>query len=372
MPPWRPLPVGVLFGMSLVSNRHIAIALWALLVGAGLWMLAGREKSAEDRLRAFMQKQDIPGAVLAYGHDGEQPTLVPIGLADAESGEAVTPDARFKLASLSKPVTASAILALQEQGKLRLEDRAATYLPWVLEAADPRAHAITLYQLLNHTAGLDTSSTGDPFFLAASELDAYRGEGGGPISSCEPVAHAALAYPLADPPGKSYQYSNVGYCLLGLVIEIASGQPYEHAVKALVPEAAGLTLEAGMVTVRLHGAEESAEYLVHRPDVIAAAGGWIASAESYYRFAARPIAEPIGLGSLKQGADNYYGLGWRVWPGQGEGFYLTHYGAMPGTYGLVLRGSGGFTAVLLMNARPADDLSAFNHLFGILKSLTKR
>jgi len=128
------------------------------------------------------------------------------GLADREAGVAWAPDTVFSIGSITKQFTAAAILKLEMQGKLGVEDSIAKFFPQA--PADKRA--ITLHQLLTHTSGLESDFAGD---YEPVGRDAY-------------VARV-LASKLRTPPGASFHYANSGYSLLGAIVEIASGKPYE-------------------------------------------------------------------------------------------------------------------------------------------------
>jgi CubicO group peptidase (beta-lactamase class C family) len=145
------------------------------------------------------------------------------GQADLEQAIAIGPDTMFRIASLTKPFTAVAVLALVEDGRLSLDARLGALLADVPQDWRP----ITVRQLLSHTSGL----TGDfePLLahrtedLSPRELtDLYRGR---------PLEHA---------PGAAWAYSNLNYWLLGQVIEAVSGRPYADFLRDRVLEPAGL------------------------------------------------------------------------------------------------------------------------------------
>lgn len=131
------------------------------------------------------------------------------GLADRSAGTPNTPDTRYHIASITKPFTATAILILQDRGRLSIDDPLTKYIP----DAPAAWQGITLRHLLAHTSGL-----GDHNPLLAGHFG-------------EPFTPARLwgiirTLPLDSPPGEKYQYSNAGFSILGLVIEKVSGQPY--------------------------------------------------------------------------------------------------------------------------------------------------
>ncbi len=158
------------------------------------------------------------GAVLV-GVDGEIALEEGYGTADREAGTGWTPSTVSSMGSITKPVTATAILELVERGALSLDDS----LPRFLDDVPPDKAGITLRHLLTHTAGVPSSLGGD--FEPVERDDFVR---------------LALDAPLESAPGERYEYSNVGYSLLGIVIELVTGQGYEEFVREAVLEPAGM------------------------------------------------------------------------------------------------------------------------------------
>src|SRR5262249_30274495 len=154
------------------------------------------------------------------------------GQADVENGIAVQPDSTFRIASLSKFITATAVLTLVEQGKLDLDARAFALIPQLTPlpgaVMDPRLPTITVRQLLQHTGGWDSSLSGDPMFNSTAIALAA---GTAPPASAETVVRYMLGRPLDFAPGTRYAYSNFGYNVLGRIIERVSGQSYAAFVQ---------------------------------------------------------------------------------------------------------------------------------------------
>ena len=142
------------------------------------------------------------------------------GLADREGGKRVTAETVFDIGSITKPFTASAILKLADQGKLRAGDSITRFLDNV--PADKKA--ITIHHLLTHTSGLQNGFGGDYELISRDSL-----------------VGVVLASKLQSVPGANYEYSNVGYSLLGAIIEKASGLPYEKYLREHVLLPAGAT-----------------------------------------------------------------------------------------------------------------------------------
>lgn len=142
------------------------------------------------------------------------------GRADMENGVAWTAETPFYIGSLTKQFTAAGILKLEMEGRLRVTDSIGRFFPDA--PADKRG--ITLHQLLTHSSGLRDTPGG---------LDSLR--------TREQVSRDILADRLRTPPGALYAYSNAGYTLLGSIVEIASGMPYEQYLREKLWRPVGMT-----------------------------------------------------------------------------------------------------------------------------------
>jgi len=171
-----------------------------------------------DKLDKWLVAADFHGNVLVT-KGGAVVLRKGYGMADRENGVSYDADTVFSVGSITKQFTAAAILKLEMQGKLHVEDAIGKYLPGVPE--DKRA--ITLHQLLTHTSGLESDF--------AKDYD--------PVSRDEYVKRI-LASKLRTKPGASFYYANSGYSLLGAIVELASGAPYETYLRD------NLFLPAGM------------------------------------------------------------------------------------------------------------------------------
>lgn len=156
----------------------------------------------------YVQAGDFAG-VIAVGRDGEAPMVRAYGLASVELGLPHAEDGVFMIGSVSKQITAAAILLLEEDGTLTTDDPVSRHLP------DFPHGEVTLHQLLTHTSGVaDVYSLGR-FGATAGRTGAFAD-----------VITDLGREPLAYAPGEGYAYSNGGYSLLAAVIEAASGMSY--------------------------------------------------------------------------------------------------------------------------------------------------
>ncbi|MBN2502997.1 MAG: beta-lactamase family protein [Anaerolineales bacterium] len=206
----------------------------ALLVGTGLALLLqgfakpAAAKSAADNLtydaidayvEAQMKRLNVPGLSLALV-DGDQ--IVHLrGFGQARpGGDAPIPQTPFFIGSTTKSFTALAVMQLVEAGKIELDAPVQHYLPW-FRVADPQASAqITVRQLLNQTSGI-------PLAQAWQDLADFDQR----ADAAERQARALATLELSHAPGAAFEYSNVNFNLLGLVIEAASGETYANYIQ---------------------------------------------------------------------------------------------------------------------------------------------
>jgi CubicO group peptidase (beta-lactamase class C family) len=234
---------------------------------------------AREVHRRLVELQDsgFSGAVVIANADG---LLLSegYGLANRGNGTPATPTTRFHLGSVTKMFTGAAILKLQEQGRLSVQDPVTRFLPNV----PPDKQDITIHQLLTHTSGLP----GDVVDCGTSAVDTR-----------DEYAAKILAAPLGSTPGDVHEYSNAGYGLLGAIIELASGESYErylthHLFQPSGMESTGYTVDETDSPRIARGYRDGREYRgllnawAHGGPVwcLRASGGLLSSAEDMYRW----------------------------------------------------------------------------------------
>ncbi len=347
-----------------------------------------------------MQKYAIPGGAVAVVRDGKLIYARGFGYADVENETPVQPDALFRIASVSKPITGVAIMKLVEEGKLALDDPVAPFIAHLIPAqgatVDPRWGQVTVRQLLNHTGGWDRDRPNggfDPMFrpgIAAAAVGAQA------PASAETVIRYMKGMPFDFDPGTKYVYSNFGYAILGRVIERVSGMPYEEYVRTRVLQPLGADrTRLGRTRMSDALADEVKYYLPGEPglgmtaplvpsvfpgegtvpvnyggfhvEAMDSHGGWVSSTIDLLRFmtgvdgrADRP--DILSAGHVTEMTSNgaavcadgacYYAGGWLVRPAQGDANWW-HGGSLPGTTSLLVRSYHNFAWVALFNARTA-------------------
>lgn len=178
---------------------------------------------------AFAEKESIPGVIAGIVQGGRLVHVLAHGLADRESGRAVTRATAFRIASMTKSVTALGILALRDHGKLALDAPLATYIPQFarVKPATLDSAPVTVRHLLTHTAGFVTD---DPW--------GDRALGMTPAALDALIVDGTL---FARPPGIAFEYSNLGFALLGRVLTNVSGEPYQSFIGRTLLEPLGMT-----------------------------------------------------------------------------------------------------------------------------------
>jgi N-acyl-D-amino-acid deacylase len=357
-------------------------------------------------MEKFLAEHQIPGAALAIVKDGHVVYSRGFGYADREAMQPVHPEALFRIASVSKPITAVAILKLVDQGRLKLDDKVLDHLRYEPHFEkdgkfDERWKQVTIQHCLSHTGGWDRDKSYDPMFQAARMAKSLQVEL--PILP-EHIIRYQLGQPLDFDPGERYAYSNFGYSLLGRIIEKVSGQPYEKYVQEEVLRPLGITrarIGGSLLDQRadeevkyydVNGAQKLAivgpgagasevpiSYGTWRQETLDAHGGWIASASDLAKFAAafdstggelrskllsedsvRRMFSPAvkmkpAAGSTVTG-DRFYGLGWMIEPGRSErDFVARHGGALPCTAASLMHFPHGVNLAVLTNLGQSPD-----------------
>ena len=183
-------------------------------------------------LDTVLHEQRLVGAVVLVRHQGHELYRRAAGHLDREAAIPMRDDALFRLASVSKPIVSTAALALVAQGRLQLDDLVARWLPYFQpRQPDGQVAAITVRQLLTHTAGLDYGffqPPGGPY----AQAGVSDGMDDSPLSLADNLRRLATV-PLAYVPGERWGYS-IATDVLGAVIEQAAGLPLAQAVRQLV------------------------------------------------------------------------------------------------------------------------------------------
>jgi D-alanyl-D-alanine-carboxypeptidase/D-alanyl-D-alanine-endopeptidase len=178
---------------------------------------------------AFAAQERIPGLVTGIVQSGRLIHVTALGLRDVEGSQPVEAATAFRIASMTKSTTALALLSLRDQGRLALDAPVAEYVPQFAKVppATLDSRPVSLRDLLTHVAGFVTD---DPW--------ADRVLGMSPAELDRLIATSRL---FARPPGLAFEYSNLGYALLGRVLTNVSGEPYQAFIQRTILQPLGMT-----------------------------------------------------------------------------------------------------------------------------------
>lgn len=326
--------------------------------------------AVDEDVLAFMARFNVPGASIAISRNGKIVYAKGYGNADRTNGIPVDTGSLFRIASLSKFITAIGIMKLVEDGKLKFSDRvfgegSILGLDYVQPPLPAYVGDITVQNLLHHEIGGWGNSSSDPAFqrydLNADELIAWTIEN----------------RPLTVTPGTELNYSNLGYMILGKIIEKKSSQTFEQFIKQEVFDKTGAksfqiagtalserkpneVLYYGMTGQNPYG------YGAGALARILPAGGWIAKPIDYLRimnqadgFETVPDIlkeETITLMSTSS-PNSVYGAGIRINKSAGNWW---HGGGLTGTRTWMVRATKGFSWTIFLNHRNNVSDSGFD------------
>ncbi|MBL3686000.1 class A beta-lactamase-related serine hydrolase [Leucobacter zeae] len=178
-----------------------------------------------ERLPSLLEEHGVPGASVAI-LAGDRVVEAAAGVLNLDTGVEATTDAVFQIGSVTKVFTATLIMQLVDEGRLSLDDPVRRVLPGFRLADGAAAERITIRQLLSHTSGFEGdifTDTGD----GAECLERY----------VERLADA----PQLFPPGELFSYNNAGFCVLGRIVEVLRGEPFDVSMRRRLLDPLGLT-----------------------------------------------------------------------------------------------------------------------------------
>lgn len=295
------------------------------------------------KLDSIMEQYKIPGMQLAIMQDDRIIYKQSYGFSNKELQQKVTDTSLFRIASISKPITAIAILKLAEEGILDLDQTVFGEKNTVLgtdfgkSPYTDKVCRITIRHLLEHKSGW-INEPDDPMFRNPQ------------ITLHQLIEDILTSREPAYEPGEKYNYLNFGYCLLGRIVEKVTGMSYESYVLKYIAAPCGISRmtmagntwhERKPDEVKYYSQETTDPYImnVHRMD---AHGGWLASAEDLLKFMTHIDRNPgkVDLLSEKQLQTLYFGY-----------FKWIHTGSLPGTTAILTRYDDHFSYCILANTR---------------------
>lgn len=190
--------------------------------------LAPVVRAIDEKMAQYVANGRASGVVTLVAKGGKVVHLGAVGQADIARGTAIRADAIFRIASMTKPITATAMLILQDEGKLSVSDPVSKYIPQFKDVAmktGPPKRPLTIRDLMTHTSGV-------------SLRRGVKGAGGGEATLAE-IAVAAAKAPLRFEPGSKWQYSG-GLTVCGRIIEVVSGKAYDAFLRDRIFQPLGM------------------------------------------------------------------------------------------------------------------------------------
>jgi serine beta-lactamase-like protein LACTB, mitochondrial len=307
---FSPLLMAVVF--SLMTATSIVFAEDAKLS-------SDKQAQMERSIAKFMSANSVPGVSVAVVEDGENEWSQGYGMSDLENFVPATSRTLYRLASISKPLTATAAMQLWERGKLDLDAPVQKYCP----AFPQKEWPITTRELLGHLAGIRhyrSDSQDDP------EVGNTKHFSDGIAAGLKFFAND----PLVAKPGTKFSYSTQGFTVAGCAIEGASGEKYVDFVRKNIFTPAGMNSTVAddrfaviLSRTRFYHKDESGRVL--NADFLDSSykipgGGWLSSAEDMARFEVAVLSDKLIHRATRDvmwtplktadGSKNDYALGW--------------------------------------------------------------
>jgi N-acyl-D-amino-acid deacylase len=347
-------------------------------------------RKLDSSVRTLMRKWNVPGAAVAVMRNGKLIFSRGYGYSEIASHKAVDPtQSLFRIASVSKPITAAATLRLVQDGKIKLDDKAFEILDEFVpkgRRVDRRLAKITVRDLLNMSAGWDKERSGDPILQPYIQRAARTMHVNGPADFDTTVRYM-MGRKLDFTPGTKFAYSNFAYGLLGKIVEKASGKDYESYVRET------LFAPCGVQLYQAHTREEDRlpqevyyyapleskvrSFLPTRSKKVAAPYaraymeadlpilGWVATAPELAVLVDKLLTDEnlltpevreqvLNRPSIPcwSGRNKYFSMGWEVNCDDTGHYSVFKDGTLPGTRAFAEHTADGITWVALFNARP--------------------
>jgi len=248
------------------------------LQGHGLAQSQAQKAIKIDEVMTLANKYRLFNGSVLVAENGKVIYKKGLGLANMEWNIPNTPETRFRLGSITKQFTATLILQLVEQGKIKLDGKLSDYLP---DYRKDVGEKVTVHQLLSHTSGIP-SYTGLPGFFNNVSRNPY---------SVDEFVKKYASNDLEFEPGSKFSYNNSGYFLLGAIIEKVTGKPYEQVLKEKIFEPLGM---------------KNTGYDHHATLIQKRASGYEKTADGYVNAAYLDMSLPYAAGSLYSTVEDLY------------------------------------------------------------------
>ncbi|MHB1328069.1 MAG: serine hydrolase domain-containing protein, partial [Gemmatimonadales bacterium] len=261
-----------------VAGALVAVLVAGLTASAEAQRVSGQQAQSIDRVFARFSGGSTPGCAVGVYRGNTVAYRKGYGQSNLELGVPITPASTFQLASVSKQFTAMALVLLEQDGKLRLDDDLRRYLPEI----PTFGRTVTIRQMINHTSGLRDGLT--PLVLGGLQ---YPGES---IRLLDALSAVVRQERLEFEPGTDYSYSNATYWLMGIIVQRVTGQSLTEFTTERIFKPLGMT------NTRFHG--DPASLLPGRTHAYS-----LRTSDSTYRLNI-PFYESVGAGGLYSSVDD--------------------------------------------------------------------
>src|SRR5689334_9045201 len=262
---------------TLLLNRLWLFVAITLLASQQITFAQDHAAKIQELLALAHKYRQFNGSALV-AENGKVVYKGAFGLANMEWNIPNTPDTKFRLGSITKQFTATVILQLVEQGKIKLDGKLSDYLP---DYRKDTGTKVTIHHLLTHTSGIP-SYTSQPGFFENVSRNPYK------------VDEFVKKYASGDlefEPGSKFLYNNSGYFLLGAIIEHVTGKPYEQVLKENIFDPVGM---------KNTGYDHYGTILAKR------AAGYVKTPDSYINAPYLDMSIPYAAGSLYSTVEDLY------------------------------------------------------------------
>jgi len=362
---------------SVAEHVHFKICLLIIvtLAACRAWPQTSQPDPVDSYVRSEMQAQHIPGLSLLIARKGEIVRAEGYGLSNVELQAPVKPETVFQSGSMGKQFTATAVMMLVEEGKLKLDDPITNYI----KGAPDSWKQVTIRELLSHTAGFTDYPKSFDFQKDYDEAH---------------LVQVIESIPLAFPPGTKWSYANLGYATLGILIHKVTGEFYgdflqERIFRPLGMRSTRIISEADIIPNRaagyrlVKGELKNQEWVA--PHTNTSADGslyfsildlakWDAALYTEKLLKRSSLEQMWTVAKLKNGQPNpgHYGFGWEIETKNNHLLY-SHGGAWQGFETHISRYvNDQLTVVVLTNLADCDPEKIADHVAQMYLSQTAR
>lgn len=337
----------------------------------------------QNKIVYFMRRHDVPGASVAIMRNGKLLYARGYGWADVDKKQQVQPNSLFRIASMSKAITAATVIHLIQDHELTYQTKIFSVLndlqPRPGMRLNPQIKNIAVVDVLRMLSGWQNAGYFgfDPIFGPWS--NSYTKKlGANTPPSCAMAVEFMMGVPLKNAPGTNFSYSNVDYCLLGLLINKITNRPYgyqgyEEYVRSSILHPMGIEdMQIGSTSATLpnevhyYGATNNNQFPYGHDGILHkaySAAGWVATASDLVKFENGLmhmlnqeslnyiLAMPPGI-RYRKNYPTHYAMGWFISKRKHGGYAWVTHGSFTGTRSIMVKRPDGYVIAVIFNTEP--------------------